>query len=63
MTEAKQGQKYLYFGDAVLALETGATVKVLYINEAQPQEWYTKVVPATLLKPQPLRYFHGQIPQ
>lgn len=60
---AQQGHRYTLQGKHVLALQNGSVVKVLHFDEQRPWIGHTEVVPALLLVPQPMRYFHGQIPK
>ena len=60
---AQQGHRYHLHGKNVLALESGQRVKVLFFDPEQP--WVSKIskVFCNELIPQPMKYFHGEIPQ
>jgi len=60
---AKQGHRYTYNNHSVLALNTGRIVRILSFDPAKP--WFGKIqkVPACFLTPEPMAYFHGEIPQ
>jgi len=60
---ARQGHRYTYHQKNVLALESGQRVKVLFFDPEQP--WVSKIskVFCNELIPQPMKYFHGEIPQ
>ena len=60
---AKQGHRYLLGEKSVLSMQSGVVVEVreLDFNEAYPLgKAFT--VKASWLKPQPMSYFHGEIP-
>ena len=59
---ARQGHRYHLNGKNVLALESGLKVKVLYFDPAEPWNHKVSKAFATQLIPQPMRYYHGQIP-
>lgn len=60
---AQQGHRYHLNGKNVLALESGLRVRVLFFDPDQP--WLGKIVKAfcSELIPQPMKYFHGEIPR
>jgi hypothetical protein len=60
---AQQGHRYHLNGKNVLALESGLRVRVLYFDHEQP--WFSKIakVFCNELIPQPMKYFHGEIPK
>lgn len=60
----KQGHKYAYRGWDVLALESGAEfVRVAPIDHSQPYPLgHAEFVNAADLIPQPMAYFHGELP-
>lgn len=60
---AQQGHRYTYQGKDVIALNNGRIVKVLHFDPAKPWVGHTQTVPALLLLPQPMKYFHGEIPR
>jgi hypothetical protein len=59
---AQQGHRYQLHQKNVIALESGPRVRVLFYDPKEP--WLGKVVKAhaSELKPQPMKYFHGQTP-
>lgn len=59
---AQQGHLYLLNGQKVLALESGPFVRVVRINQDHPWLGDIESVYAVDLVPQPMKYFHGQIP-
>lgn len=60
---AKQGHRYRWRENDVLALETGARVKILVLDQAGPWCDYTTFANASELIPQPMAYFSDQTPQ
>jgi hypothetical protein len=60
---ARQGHRYLWNDMHVIALETGARVKVLAFVPQEPWSEFTTFVNAADLQPLPMTYFGGQIPQ
>ena len=60
---AQQGHRYHLNGKNVLALESGLRVRVLFFDPENP--WFNKIVKAfsSELIPQPMKYFHGEIPK
>ena len=58
---ARQGHRYTHDGISVMAMENGERVEVAEIG----QLWFgvRHTVDARNLVPQPMAYFHGQIPQ
>ena len=60
---AKQGHRYLWKENHVLALETGARVRILVLDLSGPWNDYTTFASAAELTPQPMVYFGNQIPQ
>lgn len=60
---ARQGHRYTLHKKNVLALATGPVVRVLEFSPTDP--WLSNIftVSAEKLIPQPMRYFHGQIPK
>lgn len=60
---ARQGHRYTYHQKNVLALATGPMVRVLEFSLTDP--WLSNIftVSAEKLVPQPMKYFHGEIPQ
>lgn len=60
---AKQGHRYTYHQKNVLALATGPVVRVLEFSLTDP--WLSNIftVSAEKLVPQPMKYFHGEIPR
>lgn len=60
---AQQGHRYTLHGKHVLALQNGSMVKVLHFDEQRPWIGDTEIVPSILLIPQPMKYFHGEIPR
>jgi hypothetical protein len=62
--EAKQGHRYLWNGANVLALENASPlVRVLVFDSERPWLGCNTKVHVSELVPQPMTYFHGQIPQ
>lgn len=63
-TTAKQGHRYQWYGYDVLALESGEGI-VRVADLVPDQLWLGKVhnVPAAELHPQPMVYFHGEVPR
>jgi hypothetical protein len=59
---AQQGHRYLLDGQPVISLEHSHRPKVLYVLP-DPMLWITRQVDARQLTPQPLRYFHGEMPK
>lgn len=60
---AQQGHLYQYAGERVLAMESGAVVRVRQVEEGGPWLGEAQSVSATWLQPLPMRYFHGQVPR
>lgn len=63
-TIAKQGHRYRWYGYDVLALESGEGI--VHVADLEPgQPWLGRAyrVPAVELHPQPMRYFHGEVPR
>lgn len=60
---AKQGHRYTYHQKNVLALATGPVVRVLEFSLTDPWLSNTFTVSAEKLVPQPMKYFHGEIPR
>jgi len=60
--QAQQGHRYLWCGDAVLALESGPRVRVAVLDAGQPWLGAQYVIDAADLTPLPMRYFHGSLP-
>lgn len=60
---ARQGHRYLWNQVHVIALETGARVKVLAFTPSEPWSEYTTFVNAADLMALPMAYFGGQTPQ
>lgn len=60
---ARQGHRYTCNGKDVLALATGPVVRVLEFSLTDP--WLSNIftVSAEKLVPQPMKYFHGEIPR
>jgi hypothetical protein len=63
ITEAKQGHRYLFDGTPVIALASGERVRVLAFDPKAPWLYSVLLAHANQLEPQPMKYFHGQIPQ
>ena len=60
---AKQGHVYRYRLMRVMALESGARVKVAEVDHSRPWPLGKQfIVSACDLSPQPMAYFHGEIP-
>lgn len=59
---ARQGHRYTFHGEPVIALQSGVTVKVLHFDDQKPWIGWTEYAPAVLLVPQPMKYHGGQIP-
>ena len=59
--EARQGHAYDYGGREVIALESGAAVRVAEIEDGWLGRPYN--VCASWLTALPMRYFHGQVPR
>jgi hypothetical protein len=63
-TEAKQGHRYRWYGRDVLALQSGNTlVRVAELVPGEPWLGEVRRVPAVELHPQPMRYFHDEVPR
>lgn len=62
MTEAIQGHRYSMGGVDVIALESGPVVRVGILSRGEP--WFVgrDSVSAERLKPLPMAYFHGEVP-
>lgn len=60
---AKQGHRYTYNNQSVLALNTGQIVRILSFDSNKPWLGDIYQVPAFLLTPEPMAYFQGQIPR
>jgi hypothetical protein len=60
---ARQGHRYLWNEMHVIALETGARVKVLAFVQQEPWSEFTTFVNAADLQPLPMAYFGNQVPQ
>lgn len=60
---ARQGHRYTYHQKNVLALATGPVVRVLEFSLTDPWLSNTFTVSAEKLVPQPMKYFHGEIPR
>jgi hypothetical protein len=60
---AQQGHRYELNGRAVLALESGPRVRVAELIPGQP--WIGSIwrVRAVDLTPQPMVYFHNEVPR
>jgi len=62
--QARQGHRYRWYGWDVLALQSGeGMVRVADLVPDWPWLGEVRRVPAAELIPQPMRYFHGEIPQ
>lgn len=59
---ARQGHRYLWNQMHVIALETGARVKVLAFTPEEPWSEYTTFVNASELMALPMAYFGGMVP-
>jgi hypothetical protein len=60
---ARQGHLYLHGGTPVIALESGALVLVREVAPAEPLGVGPRYIAlAASLVPQPMKYFHGQVP-
>ena len=59
---ARQGHRYLWNQMHVIALETGARVKVLAFTPEEPWSEYTTFVNASELMSLPMAYFGGMVP-
>lgn len=65
---AKQGHRYAWCegedgGRTVIALESGSRVRVAELVPGQPWFGRTWSTHASLLTPQPMAYFHGEVPR
>lgn len=60
VTEARQGHLYRYKGLRVIALANGPRVKVVQIENGWPGRKH--IASACHLEPQPMVYYHGQVP-
>lgn len=58
----QQGHRYTLNNMSVIALGSGSEAQVMYFREDKP--WLGLVVTAFAsdLTPEPMRYFHGQLP-
>ena len=64
IAHAQQGHRYAMLGDHVLAMQSGPVVTVRKIDQSEPYPLGAAVrVNASLLKPLPMVYFHGEIPK
>lgn len=61
--QAQQGHRYTYHQKHVLAMESGWFVRVLVFDPERPWVSYTTHARANKLVPQPMKYFHGEIPK
>ncbi|UST52937.1 hypothetical protein NF681_11335 [Comamonadaceae bacterium OTU4NAUVB1] len=59
--EARQGHTYDHGGRRVMALDSGAAVRVAQIEDGWLGRAYE--VRAAWLTPLPMAYFHGQVPR
>jgi hypothetical protein len=60
---AQQGHRYTLGERSVIAMQSGPVIQVREINQDEPYPLgraYT--VKASWLKPEPMVYFHGQVP-
>jgi hypothetical protein len=60
---AQQGHRYQLNGKPVLALESGLRVKVLFFDPANPLVGKLAKAFCSELVPQPMKYFHGEVPK
>ena len=61
--KAQQGHRYQYGDKDVLAMESGLVVEVREIDPKEPWLGRSWTVKASWLQPQPMRYFHGELPK
>ena len=60
---AKQGRLYQYGSHQVIAMTSGETVRVRELVPDDPWLGQAWNVPADELKPLPMKYYGGQVPQ
>lgn len=60
---AQQGHRYLLGSKHVIALESGFVVKVLEFDPDSPWLGQTVITVARRLRPQPMKYFKGEVPR
>lgn len=61
--KAKQGHRYRLGDRSVLAMESGIVVIVREIDHKEPYPLGKEItVKASWLQPEPMSYFHGEIP-
>lgn len=60
--DARQGHRYSHHGIDVIALESGPFVKVIYIDPTQTFCSPPYFAKAEDLIPQPMAYYHGEVP-
>ena len=62
-TGIKQGHRYKLNGSSVVALDSGMQVRVMHFNPGEPWHGLVEAVQADQLKPEPMKYFHGELPK
>lgn len=60
---ARQGHAYSWRGNRVIAMESGAFPRVSYIDPAWQSCSPPFHVKAEELTPEPMAYFHGEVPR
>lgn len=60
---AQQGHRYSLGNRDVIAMQSGVVVEVRELNKAEAYPLGKSItVKASWLVPQPMRYFHGEVP-
>lgn len=59
---ANQGHRYRLGDKSVIAMQSGIVVQVRELNLSEPYPLGAPItVKASWLKPEPMKYFHGQV--
>jgi hypothetical protein len=59
----KQGHRYSLGGSSVIALDSGPQARVMHFRPGEPWHGLVEVVSADQLVPEPMKYFHGEVPK
>ncbi|CAB5224372.1 hypothetical protein UFOVP393_64 [uncultured Caudovirales phage] len=59
----KQGHRYKFGGSPVIALDSGDEVRVMHFCPEEPWHGLVEVAHSSQLTPEPMKYFHGEVPK
>jgi hypothetical protein len=63
VTNIKQGHRYNLGGSSVIALNSGPQARVMHFRPGEPWHGLVEVANADQLVPEPMKYFHGEVPK